>query len=119
MGGQILTQPAVWVNPADQHTWVFVSNGSGLAGLELVVDGAGNPSLQVQWTAGPGTSPILANKVLFYARSGLISALNPTTGSLLWSSSQISAIHWQSPVVVNGSLYIADQNGMLTAFSLP
>ncbi len=33
MGGQILTQPAVWVNPADGSTWVFVSSGSGMAGL--------------------------------------------------------------------------------------
>jgi hypothetical protein len=119
MGGVILTQPAVWVNPADGSTWVFVSSLSGLAGLELVLDGAGNPSLQVRWTAGPGTSPILANGVLYYARSGLISALNPTSGSLLWSSSQVGGIHWQSPIVANGVLYIEDQNGRLTAFSLP
>ena len=118
-GGQILTQPAVWVNPADGHTWVFVSNGSGLTGLELVLDGAGNPSLQVRWTAGSGTSPLLANGVLFYARSGLISALNPTSGSLLWSSSQVGGIHWQSPIVANGVLYLEDQSGKLTAFSLP
>ena len=119
MGGGILTQPAVWVNPVDNHTWVFVSNGSGIAGLEFAVNGAGNPSLQGRWTAGPGTSPIVANGVLYYARSGLISALNPTSGTLLWSSSQIGGIHWQSPIVANGVLYLADQNGMLTAYSLP
>ena len=119
VGGMILTQPAVWVNPADSSTWVFVSNGSGLAGLQLVLDGAGNPSLQVRWTAGSGTSPILANGVLYYARSGLISALNPTTGSLFWSNSQAGGIHWQSPVVANGVLYLEDQSGNLTAFSLP
>ena len=119
MGGQILTQPAVWVNPADGGVWVFVSNNSGVAGLELVVDGAGNPSLQGRWTAGSGTSPIVANGVLYYARSGLISALNPTSGALLWSSSQIGGIHWQSPMVANGVLYLEDQNGKLTAFSLP
>ena len=118
-GGGILTQPAVWTNPVDGRVWVFVSNSSGLAGLEFVVDGTGNPSLQSRWTAGPGTSPIVANGVLYYARGGLISALNPTSGSLLWSSSQIGGIHWQSPVVANGVLYIEDQNGNLTAFSLP
>jgi outer membrane protein assembly factor BamB len=119
IGGLILTQPAVWVNPADGSTWVFVSSLSGLAGLQLVLDGAGNPSLQVRWTAGSGTSPLLANGVLFYASSGLISALNPTTGSLLWSSSQIGGIHWQSPIVANGVLYLEDQSGKLAAFSLP
>jgi hypothetical protein len=120
MGGEILTQPAVWVNPADQHTWVFVSNGSGIAGLQLVVDGAGNPSLQVGWwKTNSGTSPIVANGVLFYAHSLLISALNPTTGALLWSNNQIGSLHWQSPVVVNGVVYIEDEDGRLNAFSLP
>jgi hypothetical protein len=119
VGGQILTQPAVWTNPQDGKVWVFVSTGSGLAALQLVLDGSGNPSLQSQWTAGWGTSPILANGVLYYARSGLISALDPTTGSVLWSSNQVGSIHWQSPVVVNGVLYLEDQAGHLTAFSLP
>jgi outer membrane protein assembly factor BamB len=119
VGGEILTQPAVWVNPADGRVWVFVSNNSGLAGMEFVVDGAGNPSLQSRWTAGPGTSPIVANGVLFYARSGLISALSPTSGSVLWSSSQVGGIHWQSPVVANSVLYLEDQNGKLSAFALP
>jgi hypothetical protein len=119
MGGVILTQPAVWVNPADNSTWAFVSNGAGMAGLQLVLDGAGNPSLQTRWTAGPGTSPLLANGVLYVATNGLISALNPVTGSLLWSSSQVGGIHWQSPVVANGVVYLEDQNGNLTAFSLP
>jgi hypothetical protein len=118
-GGGILTQPAVWTNPLDGRIWVFVSNGSGLAGLEFVLDGSGNPSLQSRWTAGSGTSPIVANGILYYVRGGLISALNPTSGSLLWSSTQIGGIHWQSPIVANGVLYIEDQSGNLTAFSLP
>jgi len=117
-GGQILTQPAVWTNPTDGGVWVFVSNGSGLAALQFGLDGSGNPSLQSRWTAGSGTSPIIANGVLYYARSGLISALNPVTGSLLWSSNQVGAIHWQSPVVDNGVLYLEDQAGHLSAFSL-
>jgi hypothetical protein len=119
VGGEILTQPAVWVNPADGRVWIFVSNNSGLVGLEFAVDGAGNPSLQSRWTAGPGTSPIIANGVLFYARSGRISALRPTSGSLLWSSNKVGGIHWQSPIVDNGVVYLEDQGGKLTAFSLP
>jgi hypothetical protein len=30
-GGEVLTQPAVWVNPADQGVWVFIANGSGVS----------------------------------------------------------------------------------------
>ena len=118
-GGSIFTQPAVWVNPADGRVWVFVSNGPILTGLEFVVDGAGNPGLQSRWTGGPGTSPLVANGVLFIARAGLVSALDPVSGSTLWSSSLIGSIHWQSPVVANGVLYIEDLSGNLTAFSLP
>ena len=119
-GGGILTQPAVWTNPADNSTWVFVANGSGLAGLQLTVDGAGNPSLQSRWSIGSsGTSPIVANGVLYYAHSGLITARNPVSSTLLWSSNQIGGIHWASPIVANGMLYIADQGGNLNAFALP
>jgi hypothetical protein len=119
MGGQVLTQPAVWTNPADGSTWVFISNGSGLAGLQLNVDGNGNPSLVSRWTKGAGTSPILANGVLFYVRSGLILALNPVNGTQLWSDNRIGSIHWESPIVANGVLYVTDSSGHLTAYTLP
>ncbi len=117
-GGQVLTQPAVWVNPADSSTWTFVANGSGISGLKLVVNGSGTPSLQEMWKNGAGgSSPILANGVLFYAGGGSIRALNPTSGAQLWSAS-IGSIHWESPVVANGVLYITDESSHLTAYSL-
>jgi outer membrane protein assembly factor BamB len=119
MGGQILTQPAVWVNPADSSIWVFVSNGAGLAGLQLSISPSGDPSLVTRWTSTGGTSALIANGVLFIARGGLIRALNAADGSLLWSDNHIGSIHWESPVVVNGMLYISDQSGNLTAYALP
>ncbi len=116
--GNVLTQPAVWVD-ANSNTWVFIANDSGISGLKLVVDGSGNPSLSPIWqTANGGTSPIIANGVLYYASSNIIRALNPLTGAQLWSDSQISSIHWQSPIVVNGVLYITDQSSHLTAYAL-
>ena len=119
-GGSILTQPAVWVNPADQHVWVFVTSASGLAAMQVTVDASGNPGLMVGWSnTSSGTSPIVANGVVYYAHNGFILALNPTTGSVGWSNSQIGAIHWQSPVVANGMVYIEDQSGKLTSYSLP
>jgi len=118
-GGEILTQPTVWTNPSDNSTWVFVADGSGIDGLQLSIDGSGNPSLVSRWTNSNGTSPIIANGVLYYAHGGLIMARNPTTGTLLWSSNLIGSIHWESPIVANGILYITDESGHLTAYNLP
>jgi len=119
MGGPILTQPAVWVNPADHSNWIFVSNGAGLSGLQLSVSPGGDPSLISKWTIGGSTSPLVVNGVVFFTRSNLIGALNATDGSLFWSDNRIGKIHWESPIVVNGVLYITDQSGKLTAYSLP
>ena len=118
MGGLIVTQPAVWANPADQSTWLFVSNGNGSLGLQLTISASGDPSLTTKWTAAGGTSPLVVNDMVFIARSGAIEAHGATDGALLWSDNRIASIHWESPVVVNGVLYITDQSGGLTAYSL-
>src|SRR5262249_28674705 len=65
-----------------------------------------------------GNSPIVANGVLYQSGSGFVRALNPVDGAVLWSSSQVGGLHWQSPVVANGILYIADQNNRVNAFAL-
>jgi outer membrane protein assembly factor BamB len=105
-GGGVLPQPAVWVNSADGSTWAFVANGA--------------PSLVEQWrnTQG-GSSPLVANNVLYHAGANALTALDPATGNVLWTTTQIGAVHWESPVVANGSLYMADESGRLTAFALP
>jgi len=64
-------------------------------------------------------SPLVANGVVFMAHSKLISALDATSGAVLWSDTRIGAIHWESPIVVKGVLYITDQSGKLTAYALP
>ena len=117
-GGQVLTQPAVWTNPADGSVWVFVANGIGASGLQVVVDAGGHPTLATRWYNGiNGSSPIVANGIVFIAGSNRIAALDPTTGATLWSDSRIGAIHWESPIVANGILYITDESGMLTAYA--
>ncbi|MGI8827969.1 MAG: NBR1-Ig-like domain-containing protein, partial [Chloroflexota bacterium] len=118
-GGEVLAQPAVWVNPHDNSTWVIVSSSGGISGLKLVFDGSGNPSLVSQWlTYQPGASPLIANGIVFYAAGNLIQALDPTTGAVLWRDTDIGGIHWQSPIVVNGMLYILDNNQTLTAYGV-
>jgi hypothetical protein len=119
-GCVVLSTPAVWVNPADSATWVFVSNGCGISGLKLTVAG-GVPSLAPQWSKSlGGFSPIVGNNVLYQAGGGIIRALDPLTGSVLWSDTvHVGGNHWESPVVVNGVLYITDESSHLTAYSLP
>jgi len=120
-GGVVLTAPAVWVNPADGATWVFVANPSGISGLKLGLDAGNKPQLLTTspnaWTTAPGgTSPIVANGILFIASSGAIRALDPTTGALLWLDTTLGPIHWESPIVVNGRLYVTDENAHLLAY---
>ncbi|HEY6930161.1 MAG TPA: PQQ-binding-like beta-propeller repeat protein [Thermoanaerobaculia bacterium] len=118
-GGGVLTMPAVWTNPQDGKTWVLVVTGSGASGLTLEVDGSGNPSLKPRWLIGrSGFSPIVANGVLYYAGNNQILALDPATGAILWEDNRIGGIHWETPVIANGILYITDESGRLTAYSL-
>jgi outer membrane protein assembly factor BamB len=119
-GGNVLPQPAVWTNPADGSIWIFVANANGLSGLELGVDSDNAPSLAVHWQSNAdGSSPIVANGVLYYAASNALRALDPSSGDVLWSTNRIGGIHWQSPVVANGAVYVTDEAGQLTAFALP
>ena len=107
------TQPAIWVDRnGDGATWVFMANGSGLSGLKLVFDGSNRPSLLSTWTkTSDATSAIVANDVLYHAGScsggTCLIARRPLTGEVLWTSPTIGSLKWQSPILVNGALYIA------------
>jgi hypothetical protein len=119
-GNAVVQQPATWINPADNSTWVFVVNGNGASGLRLNIDVNGTPSLVTQWNNGPsGTSPIVANNMLFYLSGSSVRVLNPVSGSTLRTASGTGSPHWQSLIVANGFVYVTDQSGHLTAFSLP
>lgn len=47
--GMILTAIAVWVDPADRNTWIFVANSEGTSGLRLTIDSQGIPALSPVW----------------------------------------------------------------------
>ena len=79
-GGGVLAQPAVWKNPEDGSSWVFVSSGNGMAALK-VVNAGGRPSLVEQWrSAYGGTSPLIANNVVYHAASGVLLAFDAAKG---------------------------------------
>lgn len=118
-GGGVLTTIAVWVNRADQSTWIFVTTGQGISGLQLLVGRDGIPALQEMWTNPQGgTSPIIAADILYYARGQEIEALDPLTGKQLWHDTHIGGIHWESPIVANGILYITDNDSKLHAYAV-
>ncbi len=118
-GGGVLTQPTVWVNPADSSTWVFIGNNNGTSALKLVIDAQGNPTLATQWTkTTTSTTPLVANGVLYLAHGSTVGAYNPLTGAKVWSDSTLGAMHWQTPIVENGVLLIEDGSAHLNAYSL-
>lgn len=118
-GGEVLTQPVTWTNPNDHTTWLFVSNGDGLSGVQVVITN-GVPRLVPAWTVpAGGTSPVVVGGVVFYLTDSGARAVDPATGRLLWSEPSTVKLHWQSPIVTNDAVYYPDGNGHLKCFTLP
>lgn len=122
--GGVFAQPIAW-NDAHGITWVFVTNGSGLNAFKVVTDARGHTTLHVAYhNSNAGSSPLIADGILFVQNNGVLRAMDPTTGNVLWNSSQSSAggsiggLHWQSPIVVNGHVYVPDEDGHMTAYGL-
>jgi len=124
-GPEIKSQPAVWVNPADGASWVYVTTPyNGLAAYKIVLDGAGKPSLSQQWTSNSGTSPIVAGGVVYYLSGTHVKALDAVTGASIvadtsgWATTAFSGVHWQSPILVGGRLYFVDGTSAIGASQL-
>jgi outer membrane protein assembly factor BamB len=122
--GVIVTHPLAW-NDAHGTTWLFVANTYYLFAYKVVTDAQGKTTLQLAYqNKYGGSSPFLANNILYVQAKGVVRALNPTTGEILWSSTQPSAggstgkMHWQSLIVVNGHIYVPDDSGYLSAYGL-
>jgi hypothetical protein len=119
--GSVRSQGTVWTDPATSNVWVFIPADGGICGLQVAIDGSGNPSLVTEWTLANGwtTSAIMANGVLFAAVGGgehssttsthSLQAINPKTGAVVWSA-PIGQFHWESPIVANGIVYMVDGN---------
>jgi outer membrane protein assembly factor BamB len=125
----LFSTPAVWTD--GESAWIFMGFPSEVQAYRLRTDAQGVSRLAGVWhnaagqTQGEGTSPVVANGIVFVAFDNAIVALDARTGMELWSSARRSAVHtigsvhWQSPIVVNGWVYCSDENGQLTAYSLP
>jgi outer membrane protein assembly factor BamB len=126
-GCQFISQPAVWTDPASHQPWVAVTSYCGLKVYRLTTSAQGASQLTKVWSAAhPAgvTTPVYANGLLYGAVSGQLLAWDATNGHALWSSEKGSAngsigdIHWESPIVVDGAVYISDENGALTCYGL-
>jgi outer membrane protein assembly factor BamB len=127
--GGLFSTPAVWTDTSN-NAWIFLGFSNVVEAYRLQTNSKGISSFKLIWqssagsTGGEGTSPVVANGVVFVAFDGAIVALNALTGSELWSSAMrgsghtIGPVHWESPIVINGWVYCSDENGRLTAYSL-
>jgi len=127
--GGLFSTPAVWTD-ASNNAWIFLGFSNVVESYRLQTNGKGASSLKLMWqssagsTGGEGTSPVVADGIVFVAFDNAIVALNALTGSELWSSAMqragrtIGPVHWESPIVVNGWVYCSDENGQLTAYAL-
>jgi len=127
--GGLFSAPAIWTNGSN-NAWIFLGFNSEVVSYQLQTNSSGVSQLASVWqvspgnSSGEGSSPVVANGIVFAAFNNALVALNAVNGKELWSSALTSAhgnigsIHWQSPIVVNGSVYCSDESGNLTAYSL-
>jgi len=119
--GSLNTQPAVWTDPASGIPWLIAVYKSTVHAFFAQANARGRPQLVEAWnipTTG-GTSPVVADGVVFFvAQTKQLVALDAKTGTQLWSS-PVDGVHWASPIVVNGVVYLADNDATLRAYAAP
>ena len=140
-GYMMIAQPLVWIDRFTGAIMLIIANNFGISATQVVVDTA-NGNLPALRSSGPpnwvnagapvlgsststgGTSPVLANNVLYYAGSGGVLALDPASGTTLWQDTSMgtanattrSSFHKQSLIVVNGRVYVPDNHGKLWVY---
>jgi hypothetical protein len=115
-GVAVFSEPAVW-----NGKWVFVATA---AGTQAFLFKAGR--LHSAWRNGTGgTSPVLAGGLLYVAGDGAVHVYIPTSGREV-ATLATGKVHWQSPIVVDGRVAIAEgdanehaENGVLDIYHLP
>ena len=112
----MFSEPAVW-----KDKWVFISTDAGTEAL-LLRGGRLHPV----WSNGNGgTSPVVVGNLLYVAGNGSVRAYVPTSGRQV-ATLLTGTVHWQSPIVADGRLAVAEGNandhatsGVLDIYSLP
>ena len=99
-GSGLFSAPAIW-----KGKWVFLSTDGGTAAWLLR-----GGRLHAIWSNGnSGTSPVLAGNLLYVAGNGAIHVYVPTSGKEV-ASLPSGGVHWQSPIVADGHVVVAEGN---------
>ena len=113
--GGLFSAPAVW-----KGRWVFLATDGGTQAWLLR-----GGRLHAVWSNGNGgTSPVVAGSLLYVAGDGAVRVYVPTSGRRV-AELRIGSVHWQSPIVADGRVVVAEGNandhatsGVLDIFSL-
>jgi PQQ-like domain len=100
-GSALFSEPAVW-----QGTWIFVADDSGTQAWRLV-----NGRLHSVWSNSvSGTSPVIVGNLVFIATGGAVHVYLAANGRQVASLSLGAEVHWQSPIVADGRIAVAEGN---------
>jgi outer membrane protein assembly factor BamB len=115
-GVDMFSEPAVW-----KGKWVFVATDAGTEAL-LLRGGRLHP---VWSNRNDGTSPVVVGNLLYVAGNGSVRVYVPTSGKQV-ATLATGTVHWQSPIVADGRVAIAEGNandhatsGVLDIYRLP
>jgi hypothetical protein len=121
-GTEVLTKPAVWINPKTGRPIIIYANDSGVTAYSIDTSGA-TPTLAVDWSFSSGmSSPVIAGNSLFLAHDGELQMFNPATGNAVWSSDDsgvggtIGGVHWQYPAVSGNWVLMCDTDNMIYGY---
>jgi len=113
---QVQAQVAFTVG-ADWPQYQFGPDRTGFNPYENVLSPQTVGNLTTRWTTGGGTTPVVADGVLYEADHGSFSALNAKTGELLWSDPLSLDFLGIAPAVANGIVYFSCEDYYLYALN--
>jgi len=95
----------------------FSPNHKGVNPYENVLSPSTVGSIGLHWSYNAtGSSPVIADGVVYFASSGSLYALNATTGALRWKTS-VTGNSYTDPAVANGVVYVGSTDGNLYALN--
>ncbi len=120
LDAKVFSAPAVYQIPGGP-LYVYVGLPDGMYAYTLTTLG-GTSQLTQAWKTslslgGEGTSAAVRAGVVYVAATDQLVALDATTGATL-ARATIGGVHWESPVIARGVVYVTDENHDLTAFRI-
>jgi outer membrane protein assembly factor BamB len=99
-GVGLFSAPAIW-----KGSWAFVATDGGTEAWRLR-----GGRLHTVWSnRNGGTSPVIAGNLLYVAGSGSVRVYVPTSGRQV-ATLPSGAVHWQSPIVADGHVFLPEGN---------